>query len=436
MANSRENAARIVSKSAGFVSDVDFAHDIVRRWWVSRSLHEQLDSVNTDAIFSDLRREVQISEHLSYWDFAVRLRDHLCRLGDGHLRVRGSPFESMVRYSSGFYAAVTQQGPATVNAPVGSGESKPGDLVTEVDGQDITSYLRCVNLSPGSTICQRNWLAVQSLTYQERYPNECPAPKEVTLKSATGARYSLPLNWRKLGDRAEWGDCIRASRLDPGFGLVKAMSFECKNELGEICDPTFLAQATSAVETLADCHTLILDLRRNAGGRDEQARILAGLLTRKRIEWMRYIHTSPCEEAAGAISVCGLENHRTSHLSRHVQRFWVLIGPGCASTAEILVTALRAQSLILLAGETTAGSVGNPVEFRLPYSGLSITVPVTRYFVPGTDVLIEGAGIRPDLHVEQTAADLRRGVDSVLQAVINASGAQMAAVRDTVARVQ
>ena len=100
---------------------------------------------------------------------------------------------------------------------------------------------------------------------------------------------------------------------------------------------------------------------------------------------------------------------------------WFLIGPGCFSTCDTFAAAFRALENVHFVGESTAGGVGNPTPFRLPYSGIVVDTPVKLYAAPGRadDVLIEGRGTEPDVFVSASVEQLRAGKDIVLEAAVD-----------------
>lgn len=203
--------------------------------------------------------------------------------------------------------------------------------------------------------------------------------------------------------------------MEPRVGLLEINSFYCCDEFGQVSDKEFHGQAKRAAATLEDVNELIVDLRHNGGGRDQQAQIAASLLTEGSLEWFRYKHLSPYDDGSmHTFEKSYVDNRKLSLPSIPYRRLCFLVGPGCFSTGEIFASAFK-QPDVIFVGDATAGGAGNPMEFRLPYSGLAISIPVTQFSAPGSDTkLIEGSGITPDLKVLQTLTDLVNGRDTVL----------------------
>jgi C-terminal processing protease CtpA/Prc len=133
---------------------------------------------------------------------------------------------------------------------------------------------------------------------------------------------------------------------------------------------------------------------------------------------MRHQHRDPFTGEPGVLSSTYLDLNSSPCIARSERNLWFLIGPGCSSTAEILASAFRVRTGVRFIGEPTAGCVGDPVEFRLPRLLLGVTIPIAKYFFPGTGMPIEGRGVLPDLHVTQTASDLQMGVDTALASIV------------------
>jgi len=413
---------------AAVQEDVRFLRRVIDRWWASRTLHIEVDCVNPDQVFDDL--DVVIEDLGAVEQLAVVLRDRLWHLGDGHLRL-GAPHETALELRlSGLVcepvgsdlvvtaAAARDDGGSGHGGRGGGGEGPAparGHRIVEVDGRQVDDYLAGVRLRPGSTPAQRRWNAAQSLVWQERFPWEETGPGSVTVESADGRRAVVPLAWQRRPTAQATPHCVTGRMLDPDIGLLTVRSFLCRDSRGQVSDDELVRQSRAAAAALATAGSLLVDLRHNGGGRDEQARLIAGMLLPEPIEWMRVHHRDPGTTAGtGELVVDRLEpgGELAGLLAgRHLR---LLTGPGSASTSEILVAALRQRPDIEVWGAATAGSVGDPVEFRLPMSGLAFTVPVAVFYEPGSTSPIEAHGVAPDRPLPVSADDVRASADPVL----------------------
>jgi len=405
-----------------YASDALLLHGFVERWWSHRRLHEHLDGVNVDAVFASLVDRLR--EVPSIWQCAITLRDTLWELMDGHLRLGATHWRAETLYLSGLHCMPVAEGVAVVDlAPRLSAPPAPsrGDLIVEADGQFIDDYLASVRLRPGSTVHHRHWNAVQSLVWQERMPEEKPSPRTVTIEDVRMNRRTLALAWEPATMSRPTPFCVTARSIRHDVGLLDVRSFVCRDALGQISDAEMLRQVSAACDRLKAARHVIVDLRGNSGGRDEQAQILARMLPYSPAEWMRVSRRNPETgdmEPPAAIPLETGPPALAADLSDAGLSF--LLGPGCASTAEIVAAAFEARPETRTVGDTTAGSAGDPAEFRLPQSLLSVSVPIADYFRPGTGTSIEGHGIAPATRILQTAEDLRRGVDATVAAAVAA----------------
>jgi C-terminal processing protease CtpA/Prc len=97
---------------------------------------------------------------------------------------------------------------------------------------------------------------------------------------------------------------------------------------------------------------------------------------------------------------------------------YLLVGRGCFSSNETFVAAMSALPQVTVAGDTTGGGSGNPIEREIRVDGRNTG---WRYSVPrwiertADGKVIEWNGIAPDVHVSFAAAAVAGGVDPVLE---------------------
>lgn len=96
----------------------------------------------------------------------------------------------------------------------------------------------------------------------------------------------------------------------------------------------------------------------------------------------------------------------------------VLISPASSSGAEVFAATLQESGRGLVIGETSAGAVIASRQMALVDGGeLSIGM---RAFRSGQGRVLEGAGVTPDVTAALNAADLRRGIDPVVEVAVAA----------------
>jgi len=156
--------------------------------------------------------------------------------------------------------------------------------------------------------------------------------------------------------------------------------------------------------------TLVLDLRDNHGGNEDDLRWMIGSFFDHDItvgEMMqRDKHEALSAPSLGKQSFTG--------------KLYVLVNNSSASAAEIFARTVQLQKRGFVMGDETAGAVGRGKQILLrggPVSGLAYGVEVTvaRLKLPdGTD--LEGRGVKPDSKVIPTSVDLAERRDPVLSA--------------------
>ena len=402
----------LVTAKGRFGRDIVTVHRLARRRWANRATHEELDQVDVDAVFQELAAKAETLRAPE--EFARALRRSLCKLGDAHFEVvpdpaRGQWYESGVEVEWLSGSAVLVQ----VDDKRFSGSRRPrvGDLVVEVDGEPVIDYVASTCRSPGSSPAHRTRQALDDLGRQFRFDEDRELPSQLQLLRSNGRRYTLELPWERT--KAHNGPCIEARTLDNDtVGLMTVHTLACGTPPGG--DDTFERELGEALQQVGGAQDIIVDLRHTPGGRDEQARALAARLIDAPIQWMRF-RQKEGDAPWGELETNELAPADGTRLGD--KPLWLLVGPGCESTCEIFAAAMTTRDRTTLVGQPTAGAVGNPEEVLLSKSGLRVTVPRTQYAVPGTDMVIEGRGVVPQIEVLTTTQDIRRGRDPVLEAV-------------------
>jgi carboxyl-terminal processing protease len=146
---------------------------------------------------------------------------------------------------------------------------------------------------------------------------------------------------------------------------------------------------------------LIIDLRWNSSGVTAQTRKVAGVLLGDGV-------TIGYQNDAGGAQA--IQTSRPAH--RFDGPLVLLIGPASGSASEILAAAVKARGRGKLVGRMTNGSAIDTTVFALPDGGL-MSVP-TRDILTSTRQRLEGVGVRPDIRVLPTLADVRAGRDPTL----------------------
>jgi hypothetical protein len=224
---------------------------------------------------------------------------------------------------------------------------------------------------------------------------------------------------QRASDDQWWQDHVERSRYEnfgfrriewlPGnLGLLRIDGFDYPEIAGEA--------TRAAMALLAHTDAVIIDLRRNPGGRGELAQVLLSYF---------------------------FEDHRVHYLTEHdgvrnITRQWwtmpyvpgtrrpdvplyVLTGPNTGSAAEEFAFVLQNLGRATLVGETTAGAAHKTHRHPYPELHIEIHMPDGRSFDPATGRDWEGTGVVPDVEAPAAQAlDVARAL--ALAALLDGEG--------------
>jgi hypothetical protein len=195
---------------------------------------------------------------------------------------------------------------------------------------------------------------------------------------------------------------------------------------------------------------LIIDIRENGGGEDavagellrhitekpfrllastqvkrsEEARAFGKSVIRVPFRWMglQYLASEGRQYFRGKVGTLSPPAERPVHAHTRSEPFFdgpvcVLTGPHTFSAAAEFAEAVKTYGLATIVGEETGGqpnSFGNPMPYSLPRSRLALEIATSRALRANGDASDFGS-VKPDIVVRPTAADIRRGVDPVLE---------------------
>jgi hypothetical protein len=181
----------------------------------------------------------------------------------------------------------------------------------------------------------------------------------------------------------------------------------------------FEATLDEALQELAGCRGLVLDLRFNGGGFDRLALALAGRFAdRSRVAFSKRARRGDGETPEQPLTV------QTAR-----QRFGgpvvALTSPLCVSAGEVLALALRALPGVTLLGQPTAGMLSDNLHKPLP-NGWEVSLSNETY-TSHDGCVFEGTGVPPDVpavamdaagFVPSLHASLAAGVELLQQALV------------------
>ena len=165
---------------------------------------------------------------------------------------------------------------------------------------------------------------------------------------------------------------------------------------------------------LAGVRALVIDLRSNGGGNDQNGEAIAGRFADASYLYRRNrFRDGPGHGDLGPfidsfIAPAGAESF--------TEPVAVLTNRGTISSAESLVLAFAALPNTVSFGDFTGGGSANPDQLRLSNGWLYTVSRWIEYLPDGTT--FEGVGIEPDVRVDMTASDTAVSRDTILDAAI------------------
>ena len=177
--------------------------------------------------------------------------------------------------------------------------------------------------------------------------------------------------------------------------------------------PALAPELQRAVDGVADCAGIVLDVRGNPGGIGAMVMGFGGYFVESAVS----LGTMKSREVSlnfvinpRRIRVKGVEG------GPFKGRVAILVDPMTASTSEIFATGMQRIGRARVFGERSAGAALPALMQGLP-SG-DVFVHAVADFTDPTGRRIEGAGVLPDELVPLTEADLSRNIDAPLDAAV------------------
>lgn len=395
------------------------------------------------AVWSEARHAFPFFDRIPGVDWDAKVREYLPK-------VIAAPDEEAYYRVLMEFAALLNDGHTAVNPPWGPfkpGTDWPPVEIQVVDDRFIvartgdTDELRAQRVVPGLEILEvgdgvpvRTYFQENVLRYNSRGTKQAdeainlydlltgPKGSAVALKvrDLDGTVRSVALT-RDSADRSgqrflcrllRWYmvEPVLESRMLPdGILYVKIANFDREELPGEF---------EKLIDTLDPGSTrgMIIDLRYNPGGDSSIAEGVTSCLIDHPIATFvsRVPHYVAANRAWGIPPVW--TEIRREIAPREGKRFpgpiALLTGPATYSSAEDFIVSLHAARRVVLVGERTAGSTGNPLRVPLPGGGNFRVVTVRCVYPDGRDFV--GTGIQPDVEVHPTQQDIHDGHDRVL----------------------
>jgi carboxyl-terminal processing protease len=166
---------------------------------------------------------------------------------------------------------------------------------------------------------------------------------------------------------------------------------------------------------------LIIDIRENGGGNDDNSHDLVKVLADKPFwgsNWQTIDYRPSYRSWNSPLGWhrSGAPEFQPDPALHYGKPIVVLTSARTYSAAEDFLVSFISAGRGKLIGETTGGSTGNPMLMKLPGGGQAFICTKDDSFASGR--VFEGVGIAPDIEVKPTIADVRTGRDPVLERAV------------------
>jgi carboxyl-terminal processing protease len=278
---------------------------------------------------------------------------------------------------------------------------RPGDVIRTLDGEPIDRFVQ----RQTSYIAASSDRAARALLFHPQR-QEHLFPAEFTLGVAGGRSVSID---RKALNFTRSAETTQTELLDGGrIAYIRIPFFGT---------PAFEDSAVAFIERHKHVPALIVDVRGNGGG-NTPSDLIAALMDRP-YRW--FIEATPMAPALlrGRFPDGQLRWREPPVQPRddaYRGRVILIADALCGSSCEDFLAPFKDNGRAILVGETTAGSTGQPY-FQQFERSMHFLVGMKRVsFADGS--AFEGIGIRPDVAVEPTIADIQRGRDRALERAV------------------
>ena len=327
---------------------------------------------------------------LATLEFVAKLRNKHSQFDDQWLRRKyGQPLGFWVLPLEGKWVVISTR----------DNGLRRGDVVRAIDGIDIEAFVRdkerYVNAS--SERSARSLVFDRTFLFPSNFTLELEDGRKITIERSEPSK-SAAREARLPASEGRW--------LQEGtVGYIKIPAFN---------DPNYERTAIDYVKQYEGAKCLIIDLRGNGGG-STPYQLISKLMDR---EWKGWSISTPAQIAlhrarGEPAAQLRIESERqVSRQGAFTGRLIILVDRFTCSATEDFVMPFKDNGRATIIGETTEGSSGQPYFFNFG-NGMTLLVGAARYTFPDGSPF-ESVGIKPTISVELHIADVRDGIDPVL----------------------
>jgi C-terminal processing protease CtpA/Prc len=298
-----------------------------------------------------------------------------------------------------------------------------GDRIVAIDGDPVEGRMAMLAAVRSASRAEAAAYDFAEQWPASRIPADAPPRERQITRERDGAVTTLRVTPETTGRPGGRPPAIELVRRGP---IAVLRVHDLQGSTRKLIDT--IAPLSTAI--FASPHGLVVDLRGNDGGFEDNARALAAQLvagdvtagtTRVRLsQRAREAHRAwkdlvedPDRRGWSVAQPLSVHGAATAAYPANIA---VVIDAGCRSSCETLALLLHEAGGRLI-GERTGGASGAPVTIMLPSSKATVTIPA-RAMYDRHGAPIEGHGVAPDDQVVGDRAAVAAGRDSALEAAI------------------
>ena len=410
-------------------AELAFVRDALRDDYAHLEVKQQQWGVDLDQLFSHYEPEIRAADTWSKYE-AVMV-GFVSEMHDAHVAWRrkrgaGESKRHVVRVGvdSRFVGTSLYVAQVWPGSPAETAGLVAGDHIVSIDGVGVDKRLAAL-------ADLRSWSRLEAARYD--FAEAWPASRVAA---------DVPTKDRVIGRERDDGTVdvlhVAADTTKRSSGKPAAIELEPRGTVFVLHVRDLNGGNTKLVEMIepmfqtinASQHGLVIDLRADDGGYENNAQSIATRLVTKPTVGgaMRVKLSDRAREAHKAWKTLAEDPSRKGWsveeplkvegkaAKPYAGKIAVVIDEGCRSSCESLALLLRAAGARLV-GEQTGGASGAPITVTLPNSHATVTIPA-RAMYDATGTALEGRGVVPDDVIDFTRADLVARRDPQLAAAL------------------